>query len=57
MCSYGKQRCGMDSNFVLGVFKAADCGTAAIRFCCDGEYCNGKPDSVFFFFASFSDII
>ena len=48
MCSYtGKQRCGMNSKFVLGTFKAADCGTAAMRFCCDGEYCNGKPDSVF----------
>ena len=48
MCSYtGKQSCGMNSKFVLGIFKAADCGTAAMRFCCDGEYCNGKPDSVF----------
>ena len=48
MCSYtGKQSCGMNSKFVLGTFKAADCGTAAMRFCCDGEYCNGKPDSVF----------
>ena len=48
MCSRpGDNRCGMGSNFVLGKFTAADCGTAAVRFCCQGTYCNSKPDSVF----------
>ena len=33
MCSLpGYNRCGMGSNFVLGKFTAAECGTAAVRF-------------------------